>query len=207
MYGYAIPTLERLVKEDSSANPVDTSTNDCDRIVINKEHLYQHQILNMHFTLYEGCHERDIVNPNTSRRDIMCLIALDTSDDEDASIEGAKTSKEADTSESTAPKHWFCYRRLLGIYHMNVIYLGRRSLDRRPRCFDLLWVRWFEEIGRLNSWLDAQLDRLPFYPLHSSNTIGFLDPSHVLRVCHLIPRFSLGKVEGHAPKYSRIARG
>jgi hypothetical protein len=208
VYGYAIPTLERLVKEDSSAGSVDTSANDRDRIVIDKERLYQHQILNVHFTSYEGRRERDIVNPNTSRRDIMCLIAPDTSDDEDASVEGAKAGKEADTSEEagSAPKHRFCYGRLLGIYHVNVIYSGRGSLDRRPRRFDLLWVRWFEEIGGPNSWSDGQLDRLRFYPLHSPDAVGFLDPSHVLRACHLISRFSLGKVEGHAPEYSRIAK-
>ncbi|TEB23291.1 hypothetical protein FA13DRAFT_1640029, partial [Coprinellus micaceus] len=151
--------------------------------------LYQHDIMNIHFTSYDGRRQQDVVNPKTCRRDVMCL------------------AEESDSEVSPrAPKHRLSYYRILGIYHVNVVYQGRGTLDRKPRCFDLLWVRPFKPFKDERAWSDQQLDRLEFYPLEDPNTIDFLDPADVLRACHIIPRFSLGQVEGRAPEYSRIAR-
>lgn len=187
-YGYALPILERLVHEDPSASS-HSSIIDRDHILINKDRLYRHEIMDVHFTSYEGRRERDIINPNTSRRDFMCLREEDPPD-----------------LPSEGPKHRFCYGRMLGIYHVNVVYQGQGSLDRKPRRFDVLWVRWFKELEDEKAWSEGQLDRLCFHPLDNPVAVDFLDPTHVLRACHVIPRFSLGQVEDCPPEYSRLAK-
>ncbi|KAJ3542068.1 hypothetical protein NMY22_g3642 [Coprinellus aureogranulatus] len=187
-YGYALPVLEHLVCEDPMAVS-DGSITDRDRVYIDKDRLYRHEILNVNFTSYEGRREQDILNPKTTRRDFMCLREDDQS-----------------SSTTTSPRHRFCYGRLLGIYHVNVVYLGAGSLDRKPRRIDVLWVRWFKEFEDERSWTDCQLDRLGFYPLEDINAVDFVNPAHVLRACHLIPRFVLGKVEGRTLEYSPLTQ-
>ncbi|KAJ3531757.1 hypothetical protein NMY22_g8020 [Coprinellus aureogranulatus] len=164
-YAYALPVLEELVDEDLS-----TAANllDRDRVFIDKDRLYRHEILNVHFTSYEGRRERDILNPNTSRREFMCLR-----EDCDAS-----------------PKAPILLRTSFG----------------KTRRFDVLWVRWFEELEDEKEWADGQLDRVGFYPLEDQTAFDFLDPTHVLHACHLIPRFSLGQVQGREPGYSPLTK-
>lgn len=185
-YGYALPILQQLAEEDLLSSS-EANVRDRDRILIEKDRLYRHEILNVNFTTYEGRRDQDILNPNTSRRDFMCL-------------------REDEPPGSDSLQHRFCYGRLLGIYHVNVVYQGRGALDRKARRFDVLWVRWYQELEDEMRWSDSRLDRLSFYALDEINATDFLDPAHVLRACHVIPRFSLGKVVGRAPEYSPLTK-
>jgi len=49
-----------------------------------------------------------------------------------------------------------------------------------------------------NGWRDDKLDCIKFPSVTQDNSFGFVD-CHVLRGCHIIPRFSCGKVyaDGH----------
>ncbi|KAJ3538280.1 hypothetical protein NMY22_g5229 [Coprinellus aureogranulatus] len=185
-YGYALPVLEQLVREDPSACS-EVSLLDRDRIFIDKDRLYRHEILNVNFTSYEGRREQDILNPKTSRRDFMCLI-------------------DQDVTEATSPRHRFCYARLLGVYHANVVYTGRGSLDRKARRFDVLWIRWFKETEDEKAWSENRLDHLCFHSLDEPNAVDFLDPTHVLRASHIIPRFASGRVEDRTPEYAPLSK-
>lgn len=42
-------------------------------------------------------------------------------------------------------------------------------------------------------WSTSCLDQLEFRSLDSAGAFGFVDPAQVLRGCHIIPKFSLGK--------------
>jgi hypothetical protein len=122
--------------------------------------------------MYDVRRNQETINPATPHRDIMLL-----SDSENAS------------------DHPFIYARVIGIFHVNVVYTGSQTVDYRPRRFEFLWVRWFEhDLGvAAGSWGTSTLDRLRFPPMAGEDAFGFLDPVDVVRCAHVIPAFAAGK--------------
>ena len=87
--------------------------------------------------------------------------------------------------------HPFLYARVLGIYHANVIFTGPESRDYQSRCFEFLWVQWFELLEPPSTgFKKCALDKGRFIPMHRTDVFGFVDPADVLRSCHLIPVFA-----------------
>jgi hypothetical protein len=87
--------------------------------------------------------------------------------------------------------HPFRYARVLGTYHVNVVYVGPGMLDYQPRRMEFLWVRWYQHSGVAPVCWNAQtLDRIHFAPMAADDAFGFVDPSIVLRSCHIIPAFA-----------------
>ncbi|EIW80784.1 hypothetical protein CONPUDRAFT_33177, partial [Coniophora puteana RWD-64-598 SS2] len=91
----------------------------------------------------------------------------------------------------------FWYARVLGVYHAKV-FCGT-SVGQKPERFEFLHVRWF---GCDPEWTGGpeslQLDRIGYVPFDGHNkqaspAFGFVDPGDVLRACHLIPAFAVGK--------------
>ena len=135
--------------------------------------MYEHHILHINYTTYDVRRAQDVVNPKTDRRDVMLL---------------ADTSGDCDSLA-----HQYRYARVLGIYHVNVIYTGYGMLDYRARRMEFLWVRWFDPVDALpvqDGWNAGQLDRLRFPPMDHPDAFGFINPDHVLRAFHAIPRFA-----------------
>lgn len=59
---------------------------------------------------------------------------------------------------------------------------------------DFLWVRWFVyDESSPAGWIARRLDQIQFPPVNAEYSFGFVDPSEVLRACHIIPRFAGGK--------------
>jgi hypothetical protein len=145
------------------------------------ERMYKHELIRINYTTYDVRRSQDVVNPNTSHRDIMLLANFDDAEPD---------------SESIPASHPFLYARVLGIYHVNVIYTGPGMIDYRPRRLDFLWVRHFQcGSGSLaGSWEDCVLDHVCFPPMATDGAFGFVDPGDVLRGSHIIPAFKLGKV-------------
>ena len=110
----------------------------------------------------------------------------------------------SDTPTSTA--HPFCYARVLGIFHANVIYNGPVLMDHQPRHLEFLWACWFEVVKSHQEQNAYKLDVLCFVPMHEDNTFGFINPADVLRSCHLIPDFSKGKLHPDCQATSRASR-
>lgn len=110
----------------------------------------------------------------------------------------------SDTPTSTA--HPFCYARVLGIFHANVVYNGPGLTDYQPRRLEFLWVRWFEVIESHQEQNAYTLDVLRFVPMNEDEAFGFIDPADVLRSCHLIPDFSEGKLHPDCQAMSRASR-
>ncbi|KAF8835533.1 hypothetical protein BDN67DRAFT_992418 [Paxillus ammoniavirescens] len=78
--------------------------------------------------------------------------------------------------------HWTsCY--LLGIFHTNVMYTGPRSKDFQSCQIEFLW-------DRLSGWQKHTLDTVRFLPMRDKDAFGFIDPTDVLRSCHVIPSFA-----------------
>ena len=139
-------------------------------VVFKGNRFYSHFLLQINYTTYDLRHETDTVNPCTDHHDIM-LLAED----------GGKSS------------HPFCYARVLGIYHTNIIFTGPESKDYQSRRLEFLWVRWFELLAAPAGWDQCSLDKGRFIPMHREDAFGFVDPADILRCCHLIPAFADGK--------------
>ena len=109
--------------------------------------------------------------------------------------------RELEEDEGADIAHHFVYSRVLGIYHINIMYRGRGAFDLRKRRFDFLWIRRYQALDSTSS--PDSLDRLELIPLAKQDAVGFLDPADALRACHIIPRFSLG--QRYSGTASRIA--
>jgi hypothetical protein len=160
---------------DNTMPGVGTSTlppsnlSNLDRVLFKQDRLYCHNIMRINYTTYDVRRKQETINPRTPHRDIMVL-----SDCED---------------------HPFLYARVIGIFHVNVVYTGLEMVDYRPRRIEFLWVRWFEldPGAAAGSWATSTMDRLRFPPMADENSFGFLDPADVMRCAHIIPAFSYGK--------------
>lgn len=147
--------------------------------------------MRINYTTYDVRRKQDTINPRTPHRDVMVL------------------ANNEDTSE-----HPFLYARVLGIFHANVVYTGSGSgssqaADYTPRRYYFLWVRWFELDPKVASggWGPSKLDRLRFPPMKNSDSFDFLDPADVVRSCHIVPTFRLGRChKDHEKGLSHHAR-
>ena len=96
-------------------------------------------------------------------------------------------------SSSDGDCHPFCYARVLGIFHANIIYTGPGTKDFQSWQIEFLWVQWFEVIQDHSPlWEQQALDTVRFLPVADKDAFGFVDPANVLRGCHVIPAFGDG---------------
>jgi hypothetical protein len=80
-------------------------------------------------------------------------------------------------------------------------------LDYQPRRLEFLWVRWYYIVDPLHSgWSARKLDRIQFAPITDNDTFGFVDPSDVLRSCHVIPAFAAGRLHADGKGVSHCAQ-
>lgn len=127
----------------------------------------------VNYTTYDIRRGRDIIHTGQGsfHRDIMGLATCDPHD-------------------GVGKRFW--YAHVLGIFHVNVIYVGPGSNDISPRRLDFLWVRFYAWRGRVSK---HTLQQLVFPPVTDESSFSFIDPSQVLRACHIIPSFHHGKLE------------
>lgn len=151
------------------------SSIDPDSIILKSDCMYPHKLLRVNYMTYDVRHSQDVINSTNSHHNIMLL---------------------ADSNPSNRPTNevkFFKYAHVLGTFHVNVIYVGPGSVGLQSQRIEFLWVRWYKVIGNGNSgWGHSKLDRLHFLPITQNEAFGFVDPSEVIRGCHVIPRFMLG---------------
>jgi hypothetical protein len=161
----------------------------CASIFLKNDRIYQHRLMRFHFTTYDVRRGTDIINPSTFHHNIMLLTG------------------DADASDGSTKTHHFLYARVLGAYHVNVVYTGPGMRDYNARRLDFLWVRWYEvEDSSSSGWYSLKLDRIHFPPLDREAAFGFVDPKDVLRGCHVMPVFAKGKKHPDGVGISRCAR-
>ena len=163
--------------------------NGWDFVLLNKDLIYHHKIIHFHFTTYDVRQGTEIINPGTSRCNIMLL------------------ADKVDSATDSLNLHHFLYAQVLGTYHANVIYTRPGMHDYEPCRFDFLWVWWFEVVNPASSgWESSKLDSVRFPPLCEEASLGFVDPKDVLRGCHLIPAFAKGRHHSNGVSVSRCAK-
>lgn len=100
------------------------------------------------------------------------------------------------SSETGSDVHPFWYARVLGVFHAKVLHTGPQSRSREVQHMEFLWVRWFGvEPNHRSGSLNACLPKIGFVPEEDPSAFGFLDPSLVLRGCHLVPAFAAGRTQ------------
>lgn len=93
------------------------------------------------------------------------------------------------SAASTAARYRFA--RVLGVFHANVIYIGSGARHHRPQRVDFLWVRWFEYLEERP--FSMRLPSLQIRPVDHKEAFGFIDPSLIIRGCHIVPAFAAGR--------------
>ncbi|KXN93275.1 hypothetical protein AN958_00198, partial [Leucoagaricus sp. SymC.cos] len=103
----------------------------------------------------------------------------------------------ASPNTETDPKaHPFWYAQVIGIFHAVVQHRGSNSRDLRWKPIEFLWVRW---LGTEHNYVSgrhvAKLPKIGFVPTDEPKDypFSFLDPSLVIRGCHLLPAFVEGR--------------
>lgn len=167
--------LERIIQglRTDPSDPQDVQDADCSHILFRSDRLYRHNIMRLNFTTYDVRRSQDVVNAYSSHCNVMVL-------------NNRRRTQENDT-------HPYRYARVLGIYHANVVYNGPGMITYQPRRMETLWVRWYDRLEVPSGWDARRLDRIQFTPMNDDNAFGFVDPSDILRGCHIIPAFRYGK--------------
>lgn len=139
------------------------------RIVDNR--LYSAKVLRVNYTTYDVRRGQDSLNPRTQHCDVM---VRSREDDPDA--------------------HPYWYARILGVFHARVLHTDPAATNRSVQNMQFLWVRWFGiEPGHRSALKVGRLPRIGFIAESDDQAFGFLDPSLIIRGCHLIPAFADGR--------------
>jgi hypothetical protein len=154
-----------------------------ERIFIKGDTLYSHPLLTVDYTTYDLRREGDPIHLNFGNQAVMVY---------------------SPTSQGTEP--WL-YAHVVAIYHVFV----HTVANPEPKRLELLWVRWMERDSlQLKGVNSSQYTRVSF-TLHSGvpgEALGFVDPSHIIRACHLITAFDLGQTRDRlGPSIARDTKG
>jgi len=185
---HLLPRVLKFLQNRIGGEGADDNNISHDSILFKHDRIYRHSLLRINYTAYDVRRSQDVVHTSTSHCNIMMLAA--------------SSSNNADAS----PSHPFCYAQVLGIYHANIVYVGPGMVDYQPQCFEFLWVRWYKVMEKVPAgWTARRLDRIRFPPLAKDDSFGFVDPSDVLRGCHIMPRFSKGQLHSDGKGLSKRA--
>jgi hypothetical protein len=139
--------------------------------IINNQ-MYASKVLRVNYTTYDVRRSQDYMSPRT-HCDIMVL-----------------------SPETEGDAHPYWYARVLGVFHVKVLHTGAAAKNRSIQSMEFLWVRWFGlEPGYRSGTHAACLPKIGFVPDTDDNAFGFLDPSLVVRGCHLVPAFAAGRTQ------------
>ena len=145
--------------------------------------IYSVQTCRVYYTSYDLQRQCDTINPCT-HPDIMLRCPV---------------------TEANATPYW--YARVIGIYHAN-IWVENPEIPggRENRRMDFLWVRWFGDVANYRSgFRTPRLHKIGFVKSTDDFAFRSIDPAKVIRGCHLIPAFAIGRNTVLLPQPSGIA--
>jgi hypothetical protein len=167
--------MENAVPPPGTSGP-DTSLNSAswEAVLFKHDRMYKHNIMRINYTAYDVHCDEDVIHAGTRGNSNVIVLTPES------------------VNISNPRNRHFWYARVLGIYHVNVMYIGEGNTDYTPHRLDFLWVRWYELEDYDASWSSRRLDRVSFPKSAHEHPFGFLDPADVLRACHIIPVFREG---------------
>src|SRR5712664_2724448 len=162
--------LARLLNRPFCGDEEEFSDSGLNTVRIVDNRIYSAKVLRVNYTTYDIRRDQDSMNPRTNA-DVMVL------------------------SPETGPgAHPYWYAHVLGVFHARVLHTGPLATNRSIQHMEFLWVRWFGvDPGHRYGHKVARLPKIGFVPESDPLAFGFLDPSLVLRGCHLIPAFNDGR--------------
>ncbi|KIO27586.1 hypothetical protein M407DRAFT_23129 [Tulasnella calospora MUT 4182] len=165
--------LGRLHNRPFDGEETDFGFDERDNLIIKDNIIHQHAYLRINYTTYDVRRDQDIINPRIPSRSFVMVPAA-------------------------AGDHPYWYARVLGIYDLQI---SPSRKDSAPVKKHFLWVRWLgEDPNHVGGFGLATLHRVGYVPFGSGNeAFGFLDPSVVIRGCHLIPAFRFGLTKDLLP--------
>ncbi|KAI0257901.1 hypothetical protein BC834DRAFT_838237 [Gloeopeniophorella convolvens] len=143
----------------------ETSRAEWGRIAIRDGRIYHHETARINYTTYDVQREQDVVHPKASRNAVLVYAP-----------------------DEEGPSPWV-YAWVLGVYHARVHVLPSSEEQRVP----FLWVRWLDRVDEPHGLASNRLEHVFLRPSANTDAFGFVDPEHVIRACHLIPRFARGR--------------
>ncbi|CAE6398632.1 unnamed protein product [Rhizoctonia solani] len=154
---------------------------------IHEGRLHRHKTLRINYTSYDILRQQDSLNSSTSH----CYALLATNFDQ-----------EPDSEEATHP---YIYAKIIGVYHANVVYRGRR-----PKRIDFVHVRWlYYDYDSPGGWDHGRLDRVSYQECQTDQDVldsfDFVHPSDIIRATHLIPGFVDGTTTAYLGPTRSIA--
>jgi hypothetical protein len=163
--------LSRLLNQDYDGDEQVFSDDDRNTVCIIDNRFYSAKVLRVNYTTYDVRRGQDSLNPRTQHCDVM-----------------------VHSREDDRHAHPYWYARVLGIFHVRVLHTGPAATNRSTQNMQFLWVRWFGiEPGHRSGLKVGRLPKIGFVPESDDQAFGFLDPSLVIRGCHLIPAFAYGR--------------
>ncbi|KAH9017840.1 hypothetical protein EDB84DRAFT_1566683 [Lactarius hengduanensis] len=150
---------------------------DRDTILIDHNRLYEHKTIWFRSTTYNVRRMEETANPRT-HADIMVLSHEDRND--------------------AKPAFPYWHAQIVGIYHIMVRQKGQGGIGLTdPSRMDILLVRWLglDSGDGHSGWRAQRMHSVGFLPDTDAlgPAFGFLDPSEVIRMVHLIPDFCSGR--------------
>ena len=163
--------LNRLLRKDFDGDDPHTFTEEEHNSVwITNNQIYSVKTLSVNYTTYDVRRDRDTINPQNHH-----FVMVRSSEDGPAI-------------------HPYWYAQVLGVYHAFVSTTHPSARDRSMQHMEFLWVRWLGVEPKYRSGTRyACLPMVGFVEDSDELAFGFLNPSLVIRGCHLIPRFALGR--------------
>ena len=165
--------LGRLLGQEFTGDETEFTPAQQNSVTFLNNRLYRHKVLRINYTTYDLRRAQDSLNPRTHAN----VMVLAHEDDPQIS-------------------HPYWYARIIGIFHA---FVNHRSSP-EPVHMDFLWVRWYgRDVGHRTGWNTKQLHRVGFVDGNDPQAFGFLDPSLIIRGCHLIPAFDHGRTKDLLP--------
>ena len=138
-------------------------------VFIKDDTLYEHPLFSIKYTSYDLQREQDTVHLKYGSEGITVH------------------------SPTTPGSEPWLYARVVAVYHA-LVYTEADPMAKR---IELLWVRWMQrEASHLSGPnISRNYTRVSFVPQFGipGEAFGFVDPSHVIRGCHLLPIYDLGR--------------
>lgn len=151
-------------------------------VLILNDTIYEHKEMHVNYTTYDIRRDQDYLNATTHRDVLM------------------------NSCEIAPGSHPYWYARIIGMFHADVLRIGDGVTDHSTHCMEFLWVRWFGvDPGYRYGSRVARLPKIGFVPMADEMAFGFLDPSLIVRGCHLIQAFADGRTAELLPVHS-VAR-
>ena len=167
--------LGRLRNPGMADDGAQYSVDDLGKVHIINDRIYDHKTMRVNYTTYDLQHDYDIINPRKHANIMTVSPSFDH------------------VSHSASDGHPFTYARVLGIYHVDLVYFCPSTRSSVAETMEFLLVHWYRRDTRHKAGFKRRrLHRLELLPPEDPNAFGFLDPDDVIRGSHLIPAFAHG---------------